>query len=240
MATDLNNDPELTDGDAAFLARIRQTYHDYPTRQAPLIRPSRHGRRFTGLPAAAAAAAAVVIGVAAGGVLLLRGESPADQGVADSPAPSDAGSTVSDTSPDASPDTGPGTRTGGEPILVPDMASSWSHQKVDGCAAYEPGPSPEVVQVPRFTAECLRRVSFGSTVIFSGPGSARLGGVDWTASSESWTEIGGVRVFRKVRGEEFTLSGTYVRGIWTSEPREYAVYVGPRAAAALEALTSER
>ncbi len=227
MTTEPNNDPELTDDDAAFLVLIRQTYDSYPSRQAPPIHASR-SRRWA-VPVSVAAAA-VVIGVIGGVALLANDDAPSDQELAQEPTSSDGDSRVSDADP----------TTAREPLLVPEIAATWSQQTIDGCTTYEPGPSPQVVFVPRFSAECLGKVPFGSTVIFSSPETDQLGGVDWESASEAWTEIDGIQIFRKVRGEEFTISSTYIQGIWTDTPREYAVYVGERAVSAMEALSPER
>lgn len=223
MNTELHDDHELADEDADFLAQLRQTYEAYPAVQAPPLRASLDWRRPL-VPMAAAAAAAVVIGAVGGGALLMRADAPGEQ-VATS---GDREVGVSEKGPDQ--------QGAPEALLVPDIAQTWSSQTAADCSAFVPGPSPQVVFVPRFTTECLRKVPFGSSVIFSSAEADHLGGVDWSSASEPWVDIGGVQAFRKVRGEEFTISSTFIQGIWTDDPREYAVYVGEEAALAFETL----
>lgn len=224
MTTDLNENPELDDDDAAFLARIRRTYDDYPAQHTPPRRIA-PGRRRPPVPLVAAAAAAVVTGVIGGGAVLLQSDEPGEQTA-----------TSTDRETDV-PDEGRTSQGLRELLLVPDVVRAWSRQTVVDCAAYTPRSAREVVIVARFTADCLRKVPFGSSVIFSSVEAEPLGGTDWGAASEPWIDLNGVAVLRKVRGEEFTISSTFVQGIWTEDPQEYAVYVGEEAAVAFEALT---
>jgi hypothetical protein len=216
MTADPEQDPELTGAEAAFVAQLRPTYREHPSHPVPVL-SGRGGRRPAALTTGAAAA--VLIAAAGGGYLLTRDAAPPTPSAVHEPS-----------DPDATP-----VRR-----LVSDLTASWARQTVPDCASYRPRASPEVVYVPRFSVECLARVPLGSTVVFSSTEADQLGGVAWEAGSQAWTTVDGVQVLRKVRGEELSASGRYVQGVWTDDPREYAVYAGDETAAAAVAALGPR
>lgn len=125
-----------------------------------------------------------------------------------------------------------------ERLLVSPVALTWPSRTVADCASYEPAAEPEVVYLPTFSYACVHKVPEESSVVFSAPAADELGGIGWAKGSRPWVEIDGRQVMEKREGDEFNLSARVIQGVWTADPQEFAVYVGPESPDALAELSA--